>query len=263
MHRDVKLGLALAVLLIGSMTAFLFRNETDLDAGLPQLQNPERLDVEIADQAVVPYLGQPETFDLTGAGDDTETVWTRPAFLGGTMATYRRTSVTPDPIQILLDETTEGLEPIIVPSGGPMLATPHIDGEIPDTHIVQTGDTLTGLASRYLGSMSRYREIFELNRDRLAGPDDLRVGMTLRIPARNGVSLASEIVPSVETAPPAVPEPPPGDSGTSGHEAPAREPETQPARPHAEQLFVPATRAPFVPQRFRGRGDVSRETNAE
>ena len=101
MHRDVKLGLALAVLLIGSTTAFFFRDPADLDAGLPQLQNPERLDGEIARRGIVPYLGEPEVFELAAsdsAADDAGSIWRKPAFLGGiSAASYRRTSVTPDP----------------------------------------------------------------------------------------------------------------------------------------------------------------------
>ena len=39
MHRDLKLGLALAVLLIGSTTAFFFRGNTDQSKGLPELED--------------------------------------------------------------------------------------------------------------------------------------------------------------------------------------------------------------------------------
>jgi nucleoid-associated protein YgaU len=50
------------------------------------------------------------------------------------------------------------------------------------THRVTGGDTLTGLAARYLGSSARYKEIYEANRDVLQAPNDLRAGMVLRIP---------------------------------------------------------------------------------
>ncbi|MGE3314154.1 MAG: LysM peptidoglycan-binding domain-containing protein [Planctomycetaceae bacterium] len=52
-------------------------------------------------------------------------------------------------------------------------------------HRVQPGDTLTGIASHYLGSSSRYIEIFDANRDTLRTPNDLRAGMMLRIPAQS------------------------------------------------------------------------------
>jgi uncharacterized protein (DUF2235 family) len=50
-------------------------------------------------------------------------------------------------------------------------------------HIVAAGDTLGKLAAHYLGDRDRYEEIFDLNRDQLDDPDDIFVGMKLRIPA--------------------------------------------------------------------------------
>lgn len=47
---------------------------------------------------------------------------------------------------------------------------------------VQFGDTLSGIAERFLGAQSRYREIYEANRDRMKSPDQLKVGSSLRIP---------------------------------------------------------------------------------
>lgn len=48
---------------------------------------------------------------------------------------------------------------------------------------VRKGDTLSGLAARFLGSSARFMEIYKLNRDRLDAPDQLKAGMTIRIPA--------------------------------------------------------------------------------
>lgn len=50
-------------------------------------------------------------------------------------------------------------------------------------HKIVDGDTLSGLAVRYLGSADRYREIFELNKDILGNPDLLPIGTELKIPA--------------------------------------------------------------------------------
>ncbi len=47
---------------------------------------------------------------------------------------------------------------------------------------VQYGDTLSGIAERFLGAQSKYRTIYEMNRDRMRSPDTLAVGMLLRIP---------------------------------------------------------------------------------
>jgi nucleoid-associated protein YgaU len=50
------------------------------------------------------------------------------------------------------------------------------------TYTVQSGDTLSSIASRFYHDASAWRPIFEANRDRLNGPESLRTGMVLRIP---------------------------------------------------------------------------------
>jgi 5'-nucleotidase len=47
---------------------------------------------------------------------------------------------------------------------------------------VEAGDMLGKIAQRFYGSASKWRLIYEANRDVLASPDDLHVGMALRIP---------------------------------------------------------------------------------
>jgi nucleoid-associated protein YgaU len=56
-------------------------------------------------------------------------------------------------------------------------------------HRIVDGDTLDGLAQRYLGDAHRAEEIFELNRDQLRDPNILPVGRRLRIPHRSESSL--------------------------------------------------------------------------
>jgi nucleoid-associated protein YgaU len=65
----------------------------------------------------------------------------------------------------------------------------------PRRHKIADGDTLAGLAERYLGSRDRYLEIFEANRDVLSSPELLPIGVTLKIPPIEGM------------APPAKPKP--------------------------------------------------------
>jgi nucleoid-associated protein YgaU len=55
------------------------------------------------------------------------------------------------------------------------------------SHRIVDGDTLSGLAQRYLGSSKRFSEIFDANRDRLPSPDLLPIGVELRIPVSNAV----------------------------------------------------------------------------
>lgn len=53
----------------------------------------------------------------------------------------------------------------------------------PATYTVQKGDTLSHIAQRELGKASRWRELYEANRDQLDDPDRIRPGQVLRLPA--------------------------------------------------------------------------------
>ncbi|MFN4244507.1 MAG: LysM peptidoglycan-binding domain-containing protein, partial [Tepidisphaerales bacterium] len=50
------------------------------------------------------------------------------------------------------------------------------------TVTVQKGDSLSKIAQRVLGDMNRWREIFELNRDKLSDPNKIYPGMVLKLP---------------------------------------------------------------------------------
>ncbi|MCA9067282.1 MAG: LysM peptidoglycan-binding domain-containing protein [Planctomycetaceae bacterium] len=54
----------------------------------------------------------------------------------------------------------------------------------PTFYKIKQGDTLSVLAETHLGTSRRYMEIYQANRDKLRNPDDIKVGMTIRIPSR-------------------------------------------------------------------------------
>jgi LysM repeat protein len=49
-------------------------------------------------------------------------------------------------------------------------------------HVVESGDTLSGIAKKYYGAPGKYMQIFEANRDQLDNPDLIKVGQRLEIP---------------------------------------------------------------------------------
>lgn len=51
------------------------------------------------------------------------------------------------------------------------------------THTVESGDTLSGIAERYYGDANQWPRIFEANGDQLSNPDVIEPGQVLRIPA--------------------------------------------------------------------------------
>jgi nucleoid-associated protein YgaU len=62
----------------------------------------------------------------------------------------------------------------------------------PRRHTIVDGDTLRGLAERYLGSAARADEIFAANRDVLNDPELLPIGAVLTIPPPGQPSPAAE-----------------------------------------------------------------------
>lgn len=52
------------------------------------------------------------------------------------------------------------------------------------TYTVKEGDSLYRIAAKQLGDGERYKELFEANRTKISKADDIRVGMTLKLPGR-------------------------------------------------------------------------------
>lgn len=52
-----------------------------------------------------------------------------------------------------------------------------------ETYTVESGDTLSEIAEDLLGSTARWRELYQINRDRIDDPDNVAVGTVLRLPA--------------------------------------------------------------------------------
>ncbi len=92
-------------------------------------------------------------------------------------------------------------------AGGPISAVPGTTFNEQTRHKIADGDTLSGLAQRYLGSADRYHEIFELNRDLLSDENLLPIGAELRIPAR-GSPLAAPRPMETQPMVPVSPRPP-------------------------------------------------------
>jgi nucleoid-associated protein YgaU len=59
---------------------------------------------------------------------------------------------------------------------------PAADNPYTQTHVVQSGDTLSKIAEKYYGDASLYTKIFQANRDLLSDPNKIRPGQKLRIP---------------------------------------------------------------------------------
>jgi nucleoid-associated protein YgaU len=50
------------------------------------------------------------------------------------------------------------------------------------TYTVVAGDTLSGIAKKFLGNANAYMDIFNANKDQLTDPDKIKPGQVLKIP---------------------------------------------------------------------------------
>lgn len=210
MHQDQRVGLALGVLLVGACAAFFFRNETQTTAHTPQLQHAQELDDRIAERAIRPNLKGIQavetadkryanpTIDPAHSLDEQDDAFLSRhgsadgSFSGSKGPRFHR------PSQRSVDDGNDipEMAPIVVrgdSSGAGNLASPpdssltanHGRSKSLDeahTYVVQKGDSLSSIAAKTLGSSHRFQELFDANHDQLSDPNDVKVGMTLRIP---------------------------------------------------------------------------------
>ena len=195
MHRDKKVGLALGVLLIGIVGAFFFRNETDELDELPRLDEPEKIDSQIAEGVRGPYLTGLETDGDDSASATTDPdgqfqQWPLPGFLQD--ENDLADSIAPPAPIALSPDDSPAVSGVPIPRhnnswqavGNPQPAESRI-------YRVQQGDTLSGLAARFLGSSTRHGQILAANRDQLKRAKDLAAGMVIRIPGGNAARVSS------------------------------------------------------------------------
>lgn len=288
MHQDQRIGLALAVLLLGAAGAFFFRNDPKPNGSSPRLKSGKELDARIAEKAISPYLQSgdedheaPGTLakkvsdrahsDSSASGEYSLPSLDAPDFFGPDDRAVNGTggSTQSRSNQFTSDAEVQELSPIPFPAENDQnssgihsnnsrqtQATPGSDR----THIVQKGETLSSIAAKELGSSTRFLEIFEANRDQLNDANDVRVGMTLRIQSRRATGTESAISRPKDrsySAPPLLP----ADSGHKDvSELPpiGLAPEERTTTP-AKKLFEPAKRPPLG---IKGLGTQSSDTGS-
>ena len=237
MQHDKKVGLALAILLVSIVGAFFFREEGSRGRNTPELKNPEKLDEAIAQgHDKRPYndadSSKSRTHEVRRPADrpkDDLAPWELPEFLrDDDQTTAQRGIVNASKDPFGPDEPTNHSPIATTPkprasSDNRAVAVPlpleNSDWQPLDsnkrivqressapvsvstktrTHVVAAGETLSSIAEKYLGSHSRYQDIFQANRDQLRSPDDLKVGMKLAIPDRQNGSKSSDTSRSLE-----------------------------------------------------------------
>ncbi len=236
MQPDQKLGLALAVLVIGFAGAFCYRIEPLDQPPGPDPEEVCRLDELIELLPVRAYTARQgaSSSELSGSLasvlSPTPTRNPRkdmaaersehpPDTWNGDMVQALRSA--PDPIPLpagnlptvnIVRTTPTGATPQPLPTRMPGTEKPQRREPSPpspvdppssatpptQSYVVKSGDTLSSLATRFLGDSNRYREIFDANQDVLQDPDRLSADTILQIPLPRRTPTASNSTPGQE-----------------------------------------------------------------
>lgn len=190
MQRDLKIGISLCVLMFGVVGALMFRREQPATkAQSLQLKTAKQIDQKIAQRSRTPYMtGDIEQDDEQTPDAQDPQDGTRPAHLqppnhlleedDGVLAPRNFGSIGAG----RMTRSGSGINPIR-PRGeaAPRIVTENVTPG-PQTHTIQSGDTLSSISEKYLGSPNRFQEIFEANRLVLTNPNRLPEGVVISIP---------------------------------------------------------------------------------
>ena len=97
----------------------------------------------------------------------------------GTVATEAEKNELWNAIKTIPDWQKDVVADIQVTGGGGGAAAAPAAG--PKTYTVKPGDTLSKIAKMTLGDANAYMRIFELNKDQLKNPDEIKPGQVLKI----------------------------------------------------------------------------------
>jgi hypothetical protein len=188
MDSTARIATAAAVLLGGILLAMLFRREAP--TGTPPPDADEHLvlhkwlDPQRAAEAAAPQgtanAGRAAPAPMMTAGDCVEPTVLKPI-------SPRPVAAEEPPAAPARDGAHEAAMPARQEGASPDSngASAAAEKSSPRTHKIVDGDTLRGLAQRYLGSADRSWEIYQANRDRMLSPEVLPIGLELRIPPRS------------------------------------------------------------------------------
>jgi nucleoid-associated protein YgaU len=99
-------------------------------------------------------------------------------YFKGTVATDAEKNELWNAIKTIPDWQKEIVADIQVTGGGAGASAPAAE---PKTYTVKPGDTLSKIAKMTLGDANAYMRIFELNKDQLTNPDEIKPGQVLKI----------------------------------------------------------------------------------
>ena len=222
MHRDTKLGLALAILVMGFAAALCFPRETH-ESGLDlRLQTADELDSVIRLKQVKTYTDADRPKPRGSEAPANEEVLPAVALQNGPPL-----AGVPDPIR-----QPREIEPTPIEPDNPLadvMPPPEAEPVVHTrTYRVRYNDTLSGIAKQELGDHTKWIELYNANRKLLRDPNGLAPGMVLVIPIPSGDDVSP--APTGPASLPIVISPQPVVLESPARVEPTR-PETATARP--------------------------------
>ena len=196
MHRDTKLGLALAILVMGFAAALCFPRESGEKPVDLTLQSAADLDEAIR---LMPVKSYTDADRPQPHGTDKPSVEPTPAHVIAGNEAQLQAGV-PDPIQFPRDPEPTPIDPGQFPAEVVAPSEPEPEPVVPTrTYRVKSGDFLSTIAENELGDHRKWNVLFNANRHLMRTENDLKPGMELIIPIESG----DEVTPAAQTPTPA------------------------------------------------------------
>ncbi len=238
MQPETKIGLALGIVLFGFILAIGVRLSNQPAA--PELEVSPTLQRTMANQHL----------PLKPVAQTLTTNKPLPAVdFSQASVIYQGQQQAPNPIQIASTPPAQNgtaTSQKVTASGNQKPLTKPVSNDA-IYHVVGKGETLSGIAAKYLGTTARYQEIYELNKDQMASPDQLQLGMKLLVVPGSDIQLA-------ESSPPTTSLQEPTTASASSSEQESTEPlrivdksNSDEPLPQNTNRFSPAKRSPFTP----------------
>lgn len=183
MHHDQKVGLAMGILLTGVIASLFFRHQPDLPA-VAQAAVGDELDELIAARDNRPYPDQHATGQSDKQAVDRAPIVPM-ATTGEPLASIGESGASSPGSKSPGDAGTSVAltdQPAPQATSSSTVASRYASQPEMREHEIRRGETLSSVASRYLGSPHRYEEIYLLNRDVLSSPDNVPEGVKLKVP---------------------------------------------------------------------------------
>ncbi len=196
MQRDLKVGLSLGVLVLGVVGALLFRRDQQSETPKPTLKTARKIDERIAEGPRTPYMTGDVEFDQDDgatsnrglAADDQNgrpAHAVAPGWLNDEEDPFRVTKSDRGGFDFHGTSPTDNPVVPVKPRNPAQPRSPELVGVGLQTHVIQSGDSLSTLAAKYLGGQGKFQELFDANRDVLTDPNRLPLGATIVIPAHS------------------------------------------------------------------------------